>query len=193
MSDAGSCSRRRLTFSSPPVSQSTACTLCKRLHTQLSSPNSWKNDGCWQIAVSLQLSAHRLVCRPCCNDITRLTKDPDHHPRWEKCQITECVIHECKNTFFSNCSIIPSEDILQCRTLIFLHNSRHLLRFANTITTWCITCQPTQLNCQTWCAVLRKRNARPCPDSETIRTYLEEMTGYEGTLNDGDKSMVRLL
>ena len=49
------------------------------------------------------------------------------------------------------------------------------------------TCQPTQLNCQTCCAVLRKQNARPCPDPETIRTYLEETTGYEGTLNDGDK------
>ena len=42
-------------------------------------------------------------------------------------------------------------------------------------------------NCQTCCAVLRKQNARPCPDPETIQTYLEETTGYEGTLNDGDK------
>ena len=116
MSDTERSSRRRLTFSSPPVSQATACTLCKRLHTQLYSPNSRKNDNCRQIAMSLQLSAHSLVCRPCRNDITRLTKDPNHHPRWEKCQITECVIPQCKNTFFSNCSI-PSDDILQCLKL----------------------------------------------------------------------------
>ena len=149
-----------------------------------------ENDSCRQIAMSLQLSVHSLVCRPCRNDITRLTKDPDHHPRWEKCQITECVIPECKNTFFSNCSI-PSEDILQCLTLKgenippqlevpapFCKHHYHMVYN---------TCQPTQLNCQTCCAVLRKQNARPCPDPETIRTYLEETIGYEGTLNDGDK------
>ena len=190
MSDTERSSRRRLTFSSPPVSQSTACTLSKHLHTQLSSPNSWKNDSNRQIAVSLQLSAHSLVGRPCRNDITRLTKDPDHHPRWEKCQITECVIPQCENTFFSNCSI-PCEDILQCLTLkgenipseleipaSFCKHHYHMVYN---------TYQPTQLNCQTCCAVSRKQNARPCPDPETIRTYLEETTGYEGTLNDGDK------
>ena len=80
-----------------------------------------------QIAMSLQLSAHSLVCRPCRNDTTRLTKDPDHHPRWEKCQITECVIPECKNTFFSNCSI-PSEDILQCLTLTLLMHVHYMRR-----------------------------------------------------------------
>ena len=124
------------------------------------------------------------MSRPCRNDITRLTKDPEHHPRWEKCQITECVIPQCKNTFFSNCSV-PSDDILQCLTLkgenIPPQLEVYLLHFANTITTL------SQLNCQTCCAVLRKQNARPCPDPETIRTYLEETTGYEDTLNDGDK------
>ena len=99
----------------PPVSQSTTCTLCSQSHTQLSSPNSWKNDSCQQLALSLEISGRSPVCRPCRNDITRLMKDPDHRPRWEKCKITntECIIiPQCNNTFFSKCSI-PHDDIVQ--------------------------------------------------------------------------------
>ena len=92
MSEARSSSKRQLTFSSPPVSRSAACTLCNQFHTQVSSPNSWKNDSCRQFAQSLDISGHCLVCRPCCNDITRLKKDPSHRPRWEKCRVTECTI-----------------------------------------------------------------------------------------------------
>ena len=116
MTEARSSSKRKLAFSSAPVSQSTACTLCNQLHTQLSSPNSWKNNSCQQLAQSLNISGHSLVCRPCRNDITRLTTDPSHCPRWEKCRVSECTIPQCKNTFFSKCSI-PYDDIVRCLTL----------------------------------------------------------------------------
>ena len=189
MSASGN-SRRRLNFTSPPVSQSNTCTLCSQVHTQLSSPNSWKNNSCRQLALSLNISEHSPVCRPCRNDITRLIRDPDHHPRWEKRIISECIIPECKNSFFSKCSI-PLDDIVKCLRLAgenipskveipaaFCKHHYHMVYNIY---------QPTQTNCPTCSAVLQKQNARLCPDVKTIRTYLAENTGYEGTLNENDK------
>ena len=190
MTEARSSSKRKLAFSSPPVSQSTACTLCNQLHTQLSSPNSWKNNSCQQLAQSLNISGHSLVCRPCRNDITRLTTDPSHCTRWENCRVSECTIPQCKNTFFSKCSI-PYDDIVRCLTLarenippnlaIPVPLCKHHYHLVYN------TYQPTQTHCPTCGAVLQKQSARPCPNTERIQSYLVDKRSYEGVINNGDK------
>ena len=111
-----SSSRRRLAFTSPPVSQCIACSLCNQQHTNLSSPNSWKDESCQQLSLSLGISELSLVCRPCRNDIARLKRDPSHLPRWEKNKISGCVIPQCENKFFSKCNI-PIPAIVQCLRL----------------------------------------------------------------------------
>ena len=171
MSEARSSSKRRLAFSSLPVSQSAACTLCNQLHTQLSSPKSWKNDSCQQFAQSLDISEYSLICHPYRNDITRLTKDPSHHPRWEKCRVTECIIPQCKNTFFSKCSI-PHDDIIQCLTSARENIPPNLV---STTTIW-YTMYISQHKHTG--AVLQKQSTRPCPNTERIQSYLAENTGY---------------
>ena len=115
MTECRSSSRRRL-FTSPPVSQCTVCNLCSQQHTNLSSPKSWRDEGCQQLALSLDISGDSLVCHPCRNDIARLKNDPSYCPRWEKNKISGCVIPQCENTFFSKCNI-PIPDIFQCLTL----------------------------------------------------------------------------
>ena len=167
MSKARSSSKRWLTFSSPPVSRSAACTLCNQLHTQLPSPNSWQNDSCRQFAQSLDISQYSLVCCPCCNDITRLTNDPSHRPRWEKCRVTECKIPQCKNTFFSKCSILH-DDIIQCLTLARENIPPNLDIPAPLCKHHWYTVYISQHKhtCPTCGAVLQKQSARPCPNTE---------------------------
>jgi hypothetical protein len=46
--------------------------------------------------------------------------------------------------------------------------------------------KPTQAHCPT-CGTGLQINSRPCPDPTTIRLYLAEKTGYEGTLSENDR------
>ena len=111
MAESRGSSRRRL-FTTP-VSQSTECGVCHQTHTNVSAPSAWKDENCRELATSLGISAHSLVCRPCCNDLARLRKDPSHCPRWEKSKISGCAILQCENLFFSKCHI-PISNIAQC-------------------------------------------------------------------------------
>ena len=189
MTECRSSSRRRL-FTSPPVSQCTVCNLCSQQHTNLSSPKSWRDEGCQQLALSLDISGDSLVCRPCRNDIARLKNDPSYRPRWEKNKISGCVIPQCENTFSSKCNI-PIPDIFQCLTLA----SENVPPKLDAAPPLCKhhyhvvynTYKPTQTHCPTCYTWFHKQNARPCPDVASIATYLAEKTGYEGTLRQNDK------
>ena len=141
MNEARVSSRRRLAFTTPPVSQptATACSVCNQIHTNLSSPISWRDECCRELAITLGITEHSLVCRPCRNDIARLRNDPSHCPRWEKERISaECAVTQCKNKFFSKCYISMS-DIVQCLELSGERIPSELDTappFANTITIW---------------------------------------------------------
>ena len=113
MSEDNARSRRRLTFSSESVSQSKSCALCHQLHTQLSSPQSWKNERCQRLALDLHLQPHSVVCHACRNCISRMTKDPSRKPRWEKQKHIKCSVLHCDRKFFSHCGI-PLDDIVKC-------------------------------------------------------------------------------
>ena len=142
MTEAKGSSRRRLAFTSPPASQCIACSVCSQQHVNLSCPNSWKDEDCQHLTLSLGISGHSIVCHPCRNDISRLKTDPSHCPRREKKKISGCaflsLISPCceeteisrpflfshasekweksKNTFFSKC-YLPIPDITQCLTV----------------------------------------------------------------------------
>ena len=190
MTEAKGSSRRRLAFTSPPVSQCIACSLCSQQHVHLSSPNSWKDEDCQHLALSLGISGHSFVCRPCRNDISRLKTDPSHCPRWEKNKISGCAIPQCKNTFFSKC-YLPIPDITQCLTVAGENIPTNL----DTVLPLCKhhylvvynTYKPKQTRCPTCGTGLHKQNTRTCPDVASISMYLAEKTGYEGTLKEDDK------
>ena len=135
MAESRGSSRRRL-FTTP-VSQSTECGVCHQTHTNLSAPSA---------ATSLGISAHSLVCRPCCNDLARLRIDPSHCPRWEKSKISGCAILQCENLFFSKCHI-PISNIAQCLEAAGENNIpiQHLL-CVSIIIMWCII-RTSQLKC----------------------------------------------
>ena len=183
MAEAKCSSKRRL------FTGTATCSLCNQQHTNLSSPNSWKDEGCQQLALSLDISGQSVVCRPCRNDIARLKKEPRHFPRWEKNRINSCAIPDCNNTFSSKCNI-PVTDIVECLTSAREKIPPNL----ETPPPLCKqhyhvvynTYRPTQTNCPTCGTWLNKQNTQPCPDVATI-TYLVEKTVYEGTLREKDK------
>ena len=184
-------SRRRLAFTTPPVSQSTACSVCKQVHTSLSSPDSWKDEGCRQLAISLDISGHNLVCRPCRNDMARLMKNPSHCPRWEKDKISGCAIPQCKDPFFSKCNI-PNSDIVQCLTIagenipskldIAPPLCKHHYHVVYNVH------KPTQTHCLA-CSTGLQKGSRPCPDAASITMYLADKTG---TIGENDSVLFML-
>ena len=130
-----------------------------------------------------------MVCRPCRNDIARLRKDPCHCPRWEKERISECAVLQCRNKSFSKCNI-PMSDIVLCLELAgesvpsqldtapsLCKHHYHMVYNAH---------KPTQTHCPT-CGTGLQRNSLSCPDPTSIRLYLAEKTGYEGTLGKNDR------
>ena len=177
MTEAKGSSRRRLVFTSPPVSQCIACSLCSQQHVNLSCPNSWKDEDCQHPALSLGISGHSFVCGPCRKDISQLKNNPSHCPRWEKNKISGCVIPQCKNTFFSKC-YLPIPDITQCLTM----EGENIPTNLDTVLPLCKrdyhmvfnTYKPKQTHCPTCGTGLHKQNARTCPDVTSISIYLAE-------------------
>ena len=101
MSAVRGSSKRWLAFTTPQVSQpATACSLCNQIHTNLSTPVSWRDESCMELVTTLGITDASLVCLPCRKDISRLKKDPCHCPRWEKEKISGCSIPLCRNRFF---------------------------------------------------------------------------------------------
>ena len=191
MAETGSSTRRQLKFT---VSQPEVCTLCHQQHTQLSSPSSWKNRVCQELAQSLRVPAHSPVCRPCRYDITRLAEDPTHHPRWEKERENKCAVPKCKNTFFCKRSIpvsdfrkylvnkdenIPSTAEEHVYTTPLCKHHYHLVYNMS---------HPKQLHCPTCGTLLKMQNARSCPDPDAIQAYLSDKTGFDGVLCKGAKT-----
>ena len=190
----GGRSRRKLSF--PPIpedrdEQSVTCALCHGQHSQLSEPQSWKNEQARTVIRSLEMAPDCRICRPCRNDITRLTKNPDHQPRWAKQQQSVCCLPGCTEPTFSHSKMATQEQLgliahtLGCSSLPTLPIptplcKHHYHLIYNTL-------QPTQTQCPTCGTWLKITTARFCPDPHCIQKYLHENTGFEGRIQDGAK------
>ena len=181
-------SRRKLSF--PPVENKVTdegniilCTLCSAPHAQLSAPTSWKNAQAQDVAISLHLTLQSPVCRPCRDNIGRLVKNPAVIPRWEKeGRMSNCCIPMCTNASFSTSKFATSEQIahiLMCEKVPYpaplCKNHYHLVYD---------TLQSKQTHCCTCNSSLRNIRKRTCPDPKIIQQYLEQNTGFEGTIPD---------
>ena len=186
-------SRRRLAFTTPPVSQSTACSVCKQVHTSLSSPDYWKDEGCRQLVISLDISGHNLVCRPCRNDMARLMKIPVIVLGGRRIKLVG-VPFLSADPFFSKCNI-PNSDIVQCLTIagenipskldIAPPLCKHHYHVVYSVH------KPTQTHCPA-CSTGLQKDSRPCPDAASITMYLADKTGYEGTIGENDSVLFML-
>ena len=76
----------------------TQCGLYQGHHAQMSEPRTWKSEQAQLTARTLNIETSQIVCRPCRDDITRLAKNPNHHPRWIR-KLSVCSMQDCKMTF----------------------------------------------------------------------------------------------
>ena len=73
----------------------TQCGLYQGHHAQMSEPRTWKSEQAQLTARTLNIETSQIVCRPCRDDITRLAKNPNHHPRWIR-KLSVCSMQDCK-------------------------------------------------------------------------------------------------
>ena len=85
--------------------------LCHGQYSQMSEPKSWKNKQAQAIIRSLQLAPDCHISHPCRNDITRLTKNPDHQPRWAKPPQSVCCLPGCNETTFSQSKMATQDQL----------------------------------------------------------------------------------
>ena len=83
------------------------------------------------LASDVDISGHCLVCRPCCNDITRLKKDPSYRPRWEKCRVTECTIPNTERIQSYLAEKTGYEGVLKDGDKVCLHATNPICRYSN--------------------------------------------------------------
>ncbi len=150
----------------------------------MSTPQTWRRAQAQQVALHLHLQPSSPVCRLCRDDITRLANNPQHVPRWEKHkEKCTCCVPRCSNTAFVQSRVATSEEVanvLGCPNAPYptplCKHHYHLLY--NTL-------QPTQTHCCSCETPLRNVQARTCPDPQRIQQYLEQETGFEGTITSG--------
>ena len=92
------------------------CGLCQGHHAQMSEPRTWKSEQAQLTARTLNIETSLIVCHPCRDDITRLAKNPNHHPRWIS-KLSVCSMQDCKMTSKTKCSLeqlISIADTVRC-------------------------------------------------------------------------------
>ncbi len=81
-------SRRRLSYGSDQAeehsSPAVVCALCKHSHKHMSQVHTWQNTQARDAVTDYGITLDDIVCRPCRDDIRRVTANPSHSPRWEK-------------------------------------------------------------------------------------------------------------
>ena len=79
------------------------------LHSQFSTPSSWKSKEAHSLALSFQVQTDSHVCRPCRDDLDRILRNPVHVPRLRKETKRECCIDNCRDISFVSSHIVNSK------------------------------------------------------------------------------------
>ena len=157
----------------------------------MSQVHTWQNTQARDVVGNYGITPDDIVCRPCRDDIRRVTADPNYIPRWEKKNhdTIKCCVNGCPDVCFAHSKVtdiagmrqiledLPEGDTVPFPTPLCNH---HYYIVYNAV-------QPQQTNCPTCGISLRHIKSRPCPNAENIGEHLRDSTGFEGTLTSGDK------
>ena len=98
-------SRRRSSSGSDQANAPAAvCALCKVYHKHTSQVHTWQNNQARDIVGNYGITPDDIVCRPCRDDIRRITADSNYSPRWEKINhdIIKCCVNGCPDVCFAH-------------------------------------------------------------------------------------------
>ncbi len=116
-------------LSSTPASQSSAsagqqspCELCRGYHREMSTPQHWKNEQTRELVISLGVSEHGLVCRPCSKDAARVVGNASYIPRWEKRnKESRCCVVDCSERKFACTKVADTDSFISALENAKLH------------------------------------------------------------------------
>ena len=81
-------SRQWLSYGSDQADEQTTpavvCALYKLNHNHMIQVQTWQNTLARDVVAKFGITPDDIVCRPCRDDIHRVTANPDHSPRWGK-------------------------------------------------------------------------------------------------------------
>ena len=162
--------------------QGNTCALCNNHSVKLTSPRTWKDERAQLVAKSLCVSGEQPICQACRGNIRRLTKDPDHVPRWTKPKEIHCCIPGCNEMSFTQTQMISGDDIALALGIAVTHPIPTPLCKSHYHTIY-KTLQPTQSHCPTCGSTLKGSSPRTCPNPGIIQEYLSKNTGFEGVIS----------
>ena len=99
---------KRATDQETPVTEVRLCTLCESKHAHMSAPSTWKNERARLLARELNVPSDGEICRSYRDDISRLLRDFEHKPRWNKQENKICSMPEYDEVAFAKTNIATS-------------------------------------------------------------------------------------
>ena len=120
-------SRRRSTH----AADSSICSLCRRQHSQLLSPEEWKNVAACAYILSDGLSIKSQICYACKGEIPRLLSCSTYIPRWKRVStrreasgrgacVSVCSVLKCNEQSLSSTSLGNMDEVRQALQQLWL-------------------------------------------------------------------------
>ena len=166
----------------------------------MSQVHTWQKSQAHDVVTNYGIIPDDIVCRPCQDDIRRVTANPSYSPRWEKTNhdVIKCFVKGYPDVDFVHSKVTDIDGMRQILedtsvqiegdTILFLTPlcNHHYYAVYNAV-------QSQQSNCLTCGTSLKHVKSRPCPNSELIEEHLQDSTGFEGTLTLGDLGVLFML
>ena len=175
-------------------STAVVCALCKHSHKHMSQVHTWQNTQARDVVADYGITLDDIVCRPCRDDIHRVTANPSHSPRWEKIKhdVIKCCVKGCPDICFAHSKVTDSDTMKQILEDKSLQIEGDTIPFPTPLCnhhyyTVYNAVQPQQTNCPTCGISLKHVKPRQCPNAELIVEHLRDSAGFEGNLTSGDK------
>ena len=191
-------SSRRLSYGLEPANKNSSpvvvCALCKVNHEHMSQVHTWQKTQAHDVVANYGITPDDTVCRPCRDDIRRVTANPSYSPRWKKINhnVIKCFVKGCPDVCFAHSKVTDIDRLRQILEDTSLQIEGDTIPFPTPLChhhyyTVYNAVQPQQSNCPTCGISLKQVNSRPCQNAELIGEHLRDRAGFEGTLTSGDK------
>jgi hypothetical protein len=160
----------------------------------MSYPSQWTDEKSREyVSSKLKLtSSECVICKPCRNDISKLTKNESFIPRWDRltkkkgmkcCSVINCCEAAQHQTNVSiDDGILFSANIklesLNDSAMPLCSHHYHLIYNLQ---------QPSQTHCITCNMWLKQKQCRLCPEPQIVEELLKERTDFSNNIRQTDK------
>lgn len=160
----------------------------------MSKVSTWHNSQACYTVSQYGITEDDIICRPCRDDVRWIAANPSSHtPRWEKRrQEKKCHVKECDNKFFTQTKATDKITITTIFSELDLQTEGEEIPFPTPLCsqhyyTFYQKLQPQQTNCPSCSISLKNTSSRPCPNPKVIEEHLQNVAGFDVTINSTDR------